>query len=322
MVRPTVSDEDFVRIWRECGSPQRLIEITGLRSLRSVYLRRQRLEKKLGIVLPALNDRTGRLDAEAGLPKQGIRRIANVTGAVVVFSDAHFWPGVETVAYKALMEVLPVVKPAMVVANGDILDGARISRHDRIGWENRPRLADEIDAAREKMDAIRDRSRRATHVFNLGNHDVRFAKYLANNAPEVEGLLGTELGDHIRHWDIGWTLMLNDAQAMIKHRWHGGIHAAWNNVVKGGVTTVTGHTHALESRPYTDYRGKRWGIQTGTLLELGPECGPTFYREDAPEGAAAPGFAVLTFGKDGKLSPPALCEVMDGHAYFRGERVL
>ena len=34
----------------------------------------------------------------------------------------------------------------MVIANGDVLDGATISRHPRIGWESRPTVQQEIEA--------------------------------------------------------------------------------------------------------------------------------------------------------------------------------
>lgn len=315
-----VSDQEFIKVWRETGSPALVQEVLGLKNLRGVYARRKKLEEKYGISLKSTIDQTGRSDGSDALPRQGIRRIADVRGRVIVFSDAHFWPGADTIAYKALMALLPERKPRMVVANGDILDGARISRHDRIGWENRPSLKDELDASSERMDAIRSKSRQAIHVFNLGNHDVRLARYLAMNAPEMEGVPGSELGDHIRHWQIGWSLLLNE-QVMVKHRYNGGVHAAWNNVMKAGITMVTGHTHALEARPFWDYRGLRWGCQTGTLLDLGPEDGPTFYREDDPQVTGRPGFLELTFDKDGRLLPPLLCEVVGGHAYFCGERV-
>lgn len=309
------SDEEFMAAWREHGSPAMVARALGL-STRGVYERRRRLENKLQINLSTSGSPlAGRCDV--AMPS--MRRCETVRGTVVVFSDAHFWPGEKSVAYKALLTMVREMKPAMVVANGDVFDGARISRQPPIGWEKAPRIRDEIDACRERMDEIRSVSRSAMHVWTWGNHDLRLARYLAHNASHMEDVVGAEITDHVRHWDTTWSLMLND-QVMIKHRWHGGVHAAWNNVVKGGLSIVTGHTHMLEVKPFSDYRGRRYGVQTGTLMDLGPANMQTLYAEDNPAPHCG-GFAVLTFDRNGRLLPPELVEVIDGKAYFRGRAV-
>lgn len=317
-----ISDADFISAWRSLGSPAQVGKHFGM-PVNKVHARRKSLEKKHGIILPSIDDRTGRIGADENLPKRGIRRETEIAGTVIVFSDAHFWPGMQSVAYKALLTLIKDMKPSMVVCNGDAFDGARISRHDPIGWENRayplPRVPDEVEAVREAMDAIRVAYRGARHVWNLGNHDIRLARYLAMNASEVEGLLGTSLDDHVRHWDIGWSLMLNN-NTMIKHRFNNGIHATYNNTLRAGTSMVTGHLHRLNVTAWGDYNGRRYGVDTGTLLEVGPDVPQTFYAEDnpAPHGS---GFAVLTFDKSGMLLPPELVEVIHGNAYFRGARV-
>jgi hypothetical protein len=104
---------------------------------------------------------------------------------------------------------------------------------------------------------------------------------------------------------------------MVKHRHHNGIHATYNNTLKGGRTIVTGHLHRLAVTPWADYNGRRWGVDTGTLSDpLSPQFD---YGENNPTPHTS-GFAVLTF-KDGRLLPPELVEVLDGVAYFRGSAV-
>jgi hypothetical protein len=73
----------------------------------------------------------------------------------------------------------------------------------------------------------------------------------------------------------------------------------------------------LKVSPYSDYNGRRWGVDTGTLAE--PYGDQFTYTEMNPVNWAS-GFAVLTF-KDNMLLPPELCEVINGVAYFRGQAV-
>jgi hypothetical protein len=67
-------------------------------------------------------------------------RLARVVenGAVIVFSDAHYWPGAPSTAHRGLLRLIAELKPSLIVANGDVFDGARISRHPRIGWQQTP----------------------------------------------------------------------------------------------------------------------------------------------------------------------------------------
>lgn len=115
---------------------------------------------------------------------------------------------------------------------------------------------------------------------------------------------------------MSWSVLINPDThpVMVKHRYANGVHAAYNNAMKGGLSIVTGHTHALEVKPYGDYRGRRYGVQGGCLLDI--DAPQTEYAENAPS-QMCPGFVVLTF-QDGELMPPELCSVINGRAIFRG----
>jgi len=318
-----ISDAEFIAAWKNLGSPAEVSKEIGL-PIRSVYRRRNNLERIHGIILPSfLNDHTGRVDTEDNLPKRGIRRIASIdSGRIIVFNDAHIWPNRRTLAMDKLALLCRELKPVMVVANGDIFDGAKISSHPPNGWEDRsakrPEVFEEIEAVAEYMNEIRRATPKARHVWNLGNHDIRPAKYLAVHAPLIEKVKGTRLDDHCTGWDVGWSLMINE-HTMIKHRWNGGAHALYNNVMKSGVSMITGHLHQGEVRGYTDYRGKRYACDPGTMMDIGPESPQVDYTEDAPVNWSS-GFAVLTLD-NGVLLRPELCEILNGNAYFRGARV-
>ncbi len=305
----TLTDKEWLAAWAASGgSPARMAEATGI-SVRHIYTRRNSLSQRHALDLPS-NDN----------PNEYLQRITldSFTGTAVVFSDCHYWPGQgATVAHKALVEVVKDLKPKLLVGNGDLFDGARISRFPRTGWEEQPRLSDELDEAKERLAEVRHACLRATSIRTVGNHCIRFDRHLSNNASEFEGIHGTRLADHLPAWKECMSLFVN-GHTMIKHRFNGGVHAAYNNTLKAGTNIVTGHTHHLEVKPWADYNGRRYGVQTGAIADIaGPQFG---YTEDNPTPWCS-GFAVLTFDGGGRLIMPDLCEVIDGVAWFRGQKV-
>lgn len=237
-------------------------------------------------------------------------------GVMIVGSDAHYWPGLVSVAHLAMVALIRKLKPAIVVANGDMLDGCSISRHDPNGWEDRPGLIGELTACTDRLGEIERVSKGARLYWTQGNHDQRFERYLAMRVPEFRDVRGFKLPDHFPRWRHTISLLIN-GDVMVKHRLRNGVHAAHNNTVNAGISTVTGHLHSLKVTPFSDYRGTRFGVDTGTLAD--PD-GPQFtYDEDGPKNHRS-GFAVLTF-RGGKLLPPELCVVVDGVPFFRGAEV-
>ena len=316
-----VSDEEFIAAWEAAlGSPVKVGEMLQMTD-RGVYSRRSRLSKK-GVILRTV-PKTAQSENDFGWRQEGwaYQRVNNLDlqdGSIVVFSDAHWWPNQDkTVAHEALLAVIKDIKPRVVVANGDLFDGARVSRHARLGWEKLPTVKEELDICEEYLHEIRLLAgpQRCQFFWNLGNHDQRFDRMLAQNAAEYEGVL-SRLEDRFSDWAFAWSLDVNGC-TMIKHRWHNGIHAGYNNTLKSGRSIVTGHLHRLLVTPWADYNGRRWGVDTGTLSD---PLAPQFeYGENNPT-PHTPGFAVLTF-KDGYMIPPELCEVVDGRAYFRAQQV-
>lgn len=268
-----------------------------------VFLRAQRL----GLL-------TSQLLRASDAPQRAFLKIKN--GAVMVGSDMHYWPGVRSAAHRGFVTLAKRLKPAAVIANGDVIDGSTISRHPPIGWEGRPAVIDELTVAQDRLDEIRMVTPKAYHVWNLGNHDARFETRLAMVAPEYKHVKGVHLRDHFPEWEPAWSTWIND-DVVVKHRFKGGTHAGHNNTLWAGKTMVTGHLHQLSVVPVTDYHGTRWGVQTGTMAQA---FGPQFvdYTEDNPVNWVS-GFVVLEF-KDGQLLWPDVAYVLDqDHIAFRGQ---
>ena len=316
-----VSDDEFVGIWKRVGSPALIAKHLGI-DVRSVYSRRKKIEEKYGFILDATSPKAEQMRKKIPVPKQGFRALQeNIVGTVIVGSDGHFWPGERSVAFAALIELIKNTKPKMVIMGGDSFDGARISRHPPGGWADLPNVSDELDAVRERHNEIEAVAPAGCPlIWAAGNHDTRFGARLAIGAPEYMGVNGFDIADHFSAWQFCWSIWLN-GHTVVKHRWHQGVHGAYNNVLKSGKNIVTGHTHRLQATMYADYNGVRFGVETGTLSEMGPESDKFSYAEDCPANHSQ-GFVVLTFAENGMLLEPEFCRVLNGQAYFRGQNVI
>ena len=316
-----LSDNDFLVLWKDLGSVAKMAKVTGINP-RTINRRRRTLEAKLGIAMVADPSNVGgheNSEHQRIIEKIGHRNVAEIKdGIVLVFSDAHFWPGDRSLAFNAMIKLIKELQPKMVICNGDAFDGAKISRHPPTGFSNMPEVVDELQACQEMLGEVEATAKAARKnvslLWNAGNHDTRYSARLAQMVPEYVRIHGTDLKDHFPAWGFAWSTMIND-NTMVKHRWHGGNFATFNNTLKSGKNMVTGHLHKLMVSPYTDYDGRRYGVDCGTLSEFGPTVDKFTYGEDSPFNWAQ-GFAILEYDKQGRLLPPALCEVLDGRAYF------
>ena len=314
-----ISDKQFIELYQNSDSIDYLAKTLGMNE-RSVRRRRRRMEQKYKI---ALNTLTHTLQfqhlqtAHRHVPRLNLG-VEN--GTVLVFSDAHFYPGIHTTAFKGLLWAIETLNPVAVIANGDVFDGATISRHPRIGWDSKPSVIEELKACEIAMAEIEETAKKARHnvqlIWPLGNHDARFENFLAAHAPHYEHVKGFSLKDHFPAWTPCWSCWLNE-HTVVKHRFKGGIHATHNNTLWSGKNIVTGHLHSLRVSPITDYNGVRYGVDSGTLAEID---GPQFrdYLEENPTNWRS-GFVVLTF-HNGKLLMPELAMKFNDQAIeFRGQ---
>jgi hypothetical protein len=310
-----LTDEQWIESWNKLGSPADFAKTHGV-AIRNVYARRRSIENKHGIELPTFASQNPAYLKKVDQTPGHARRGTNMEkGRVVVFSDAHFWPGEVTTAYKALLMIIKEFKPKVVVANGDVFDGSQASRHARIGWEKTPSVKEELESCIEMMEGIEKVSKGAELIWTLGNHDARFETFLSAQTSMYEGVSGFTLKDHFPLWKPCWSFWVNE-DTCIKHRWKGGFGAGRANTLNSGVNMVTGHTHNLAVQPFTDYNGTRYGIQTGCLADPNGEQFMA-YTEDNPKDWRS-GFALMSFER-GRLMLPELIQVCGEDEFeFRG----
>lgn len=315
MAAATVSEDEFIQLWNQTGGSAAAVAKALKIDVRCVQQRRVRIENKRGMPMLSVSHRS---DRPLKLPPGRISATLP-DGVILVGSDVHLWPQGLTTAQRGFIAMAAKLKPEMVVINGDLFDGATISRHPSGMWEQeaRPNVRQELEACQSFMTALQKAAGAAQRLFLWGNHDARFEARLATMTPEYQGVPGFALKDHFPEWTMGMSLWVND-DLVIKHRWHNGIHAVYNNALKGGKSIVTGHLHSLKVTPWTDWNGTRYGVDTGTLAD--PDGVQFDYSEDNAKNHRS-GFAVLTF-RDGKLLLPELAQVWDDdHIQFRGELI-
>lgn len=315
-------DEQFISAWHAAGgSPTRLSEQLGV-SIRGIYSRRDAIEARYGIALVANTPKAVRHDPAVTRAIMSARRDVNrleiQDGVVLVGSDAHYTPEVIPMAHKAMCNLIVDLGSEVkaVVLNGDILDGGSISRHPRIRWKKPPSVKEELDAVIQRTTDIEQAIQPGTHLFRTyGNHCARFESRLSAQVPEYEGIGGFTLRDHLPKWADSDRIDVNE-DMVILHDWHAGVHSGWNDVLKGGCHTVTGHTHELGTKAHRGFKGTHYGIKTGMLAD--DDQKEFDYRLGKPGLNWQSGFAVLTW-RNGVLLHPEFAAVRDdGNAYFRG----
>lgn len=315
MPKTTCSDEVFIALFKEHRSPTKVARALGV-DIRNVMKRRNNMEKKYDIVLPS-NDNRG--IPKFTIPESKIRCEYEIQdGVILVGSDCHYNPNYISTAHKAFVHFTKLLKPNMIVLNGDLFDFAQISQHNRIGFQQHPTVQQELEEVQARLGDI-EAVRPAGCILHrtIGNHDLRFDGKLSNILPQYEGVKGMCLADHLYGWSYSWSVVVNN-NTMIKHRWHNGIHAVYNNILKGGMSMVTGHLHSLKVTPWTNYKGDMYGVDTGMMAAVKDE--QFLYHEDSSVNWRA-GFAVLTF-VNGHLMPPELVQVIneeDRLVFFRGQ---
>ena len=315
MPAPKCSEAEFIQMFESLGA-KGAGEALGM-SEPHIYARRRAIEKRIGRSLNSPNDTYRKSLIYDGAHHPGRIHFDIENGTALIGSDCHYWPGIVTTAHRAFVKFIKEHKPGLLILNGDVMDGASISRHPSIGWEDKPSVIQEIEAAQERLGEIEDAAgRKCDLAWTLGNHDGRFETRLATVAPEYAKVHGVHLKDHFSHrWQPCWSVEINN-DVIVKHRFKSGIHAPHNNTMWAGKTIVTGHLHSQKVYPFTDYNGDRWGVDTGTMAE---PYGPQFdYVEDNPRSWRS-GFGLFTFHKGNLLQPELVRVCGDGEVDFRGK---
>jgi hypothetical protein len=314
------SDEQFIEVWNKHHSHLRVAKELGLLP-RGVAYRRERIQKRHGILLPVFDHRKS-YDQSMYVTEDRVEvKLKLKDGVILVAGDQHYWPGQVPVMHRAFVYLSKKIKPFAQVWNGDAFDGSAISRFPSIGWEKKPTVQEELETVRDRSDEILRASPNSKRIWNAGNHDLRFESRIAAVASEYRGVQGIHLKDHFPEWQPAWFVTVNEgtqSHTEIRHREKGGIHASYNNTKDSGVSMVTGHDHVADVKAFDDRRGRRYGVRHGMTADSPRDPQFVNYLEGRkPSWQAA--LAILTY-KNGVLLQPELALRHDDDSFeFRGE---
>lgn len=168
-------------------------------------------------------------------------------GKTAVLSDIHF--GVHD--RQALIAAVQYSKSEQVeniILNGDIIDGARISRHPKTA--EMPKFLDELEICKPFLKGLRTDFPNARIVFKVGNHEDRLQAYLMQHADQLEGLvdwnrllgldaLGIEFADTTQFMKVSKTYVLHGHEVKVG----GGVNPARALLLKSFDNAVMGHVH-------------------------------------------------------------------------------
>lgn len=101
---------------------------------------------------------------------------------VLIISDLHF-PYQDNEAIRLAINYGKEKKVNCILINGDLMDFAGISRHEK-DWRMRS-VSQEFEAVRVFLNSLRKHFPKTKIVYKLGNHCERWEKYLFLKAPEI-----------------------------------------------------------------------------------------------------------------------------------------
>lgn len=194
---------------------------------------------------------------------------------IVSLSDVHI-PFEDKSAVDAALEFIQREKPHTIVLNGDIIDFYTISRYDK----DPKRIIDlqsDIDKAKEFLkEVVRVKTTDAKIIFIRGNHEDRLEKWLMHH-PEISQLKCLALEELLGFKELG---IVNGSHNGRRYQYkdsliiHGTVvrgnagYSAMGELVRWGVSGVSGHTHRLAKVHTRNHAGTISWIEQGCLCNL------------------------------------------------------
>jgi len=197
--------------------------------------------------------------------------------STLIISDLHF-PYQNNKAIEKALEYGIENKVTCILINGDLIDFANISRHEK-DFRHRS-INDEFIAVRQFLSSLRDNFPKAKIIYKHGNHDERWEKWLYVKAPEIFdvadfqleillrlGELKIETIKDKRPISIGKLTVLHGHELLGM----GGVNPARATFTKTMEDTLVGHYHRTSSHSEPTMNNRLISVHSqGCLCDMNP----------------------------------------------------
>lgn len=196
----------------------------------------------------------------------------------LIISDLHF-PYQHNKSIELALDFGKQKKVDCILINGDLLDFATISRHEK---DFRARsVVEEFESVRAFLNALRKNFQKVKIVFKEGNHDERWEKWLYLKAPEIFddiefrlenrlglGKLNIDIVKDKRPVKIGKLTVLHGHELA---GGSGGVNPARATFLKTLDSVIVGHYHKTSSHTETTMNGDVISVESqGCLCGMNP----------------------------------------------------
>jgi len=217
---------------------------------------------------------------------------------LAVLSDIHV-PYHSVDAITAAFDKIAEEKPDAILLNGDTVDFYGLSRFMK---DPRKRsVAHELQALNEFLDVLQQFG--AKIIYKLGNHCERYEHFLMHKAPELLGIPEFRFENLLKAGERGMAVVgekriikANKLNIIHGHEYpsvFSPVNIARGLYMKGKVSAMQGHNHAVSEHTETDMNGEivtTWSV--GCLCELNPAY--------MPLNKWSHGFAMVDLSDNGK----------------------
>lgn len=198
-------------------------------------------------------------------------------GTYLVISDIHL-PYHDRATIQLAIEEARRRRVAGVLLNGDILDCAELSDHERD--QDSLALIDEIELGKQLIAWLRSRLPAARLVMKEGNHEGRLIRTILRDAPALMGLEGVDMPSFLKlaNYGVEWVqdkriVTLGKLNVIHGHEYRGGggVNPARWLYLKARSVALCGHFHRSSehhSRDIRDEHDAAWSV--GCACHLHP----------------------------------------------------
>ena len=195
---------------------------------------------------------------------------------IAVISDIHLPYHDRYALVTALRDIKDIGVDAIYI-NGDLMDAYQLSRHEKNKLNRSFKY--EVDMTRLFFEELRKQFKEEDIYYKIGNHDVRFDKYIMDNADQLNGLITLEdvlrLRDHrvkivqsMTKVIAGKLNILHGHELPVK----GAMNHARAVMNKVSSNVLMGHFHRSDRSYMRDLEGDVHAVfGTGCLCKLNPK---------------------------------------------------